>query len=142
VEAHVAAITNALREANDLGDGEEIQEFEEWQGIEEDVDHEDEYVDEDKFTTVTVESVGISRDGFTRPSNADDSESEAPEGHPGKVDERNSSTKTKPAKKRSSAKSKKRNFRYESKEERSVNRFKRRGESCEEKRRVGTVDDR
>jgi ribosomal RNA-processing protein 17 len=122
----VAAITAALREANDLGDKAEAQEFDEWQGFEEeDVDHEDEYVDEDKFTTVTVESVGVSRDGFTRPGD-DGSESEEPaaeESGRGRG-RREPASKAKPAKKRSAAKSKKRNFRYESKVERSVTRFK------------------
>ena len=122
----MAAITAALREANDLGDGGEAQEFEEWQGIEEEVDHEDEYVDEDKFTTVTVESVGISRDGFTRPGGVDGSESDEPgpeESGRGRG-RREPAAKAKPARKRSAAKSKRRNFRYESKEERSMTRFK------------------
>jgi ribosomal RNA-processing protein 17 len=123
VEAHVAAITAALREANDLPN-EEAQEFEEWQGIEEEVDHEDEYVDEDKFTTVTVEAVGISRDGFTRPGDASESESEAEVDAPKGRGGREQAPKAKPPRKRSAAKSKRRNFRYESKEERSATRFK------------------
>ena len=110
-----------------MGHGEDIQEFEEWQGIEDgqDVDREDEYIDEDKFTTVTVESVGISRDGFTRPDNVDGVESAEPERQSVKMNERtDSSTLEKPAKKRPNGKSKKRNFRYESKEERSLARLK------------------
>ncbi|ROT43145.1 hypothetical protein SODALDRAFT_319667 [Sodiomyces alkalinus F11] len=75
VEEHVQTVNRLLREAQaaDSGDDQEIQaeDFEEWDGIEEEkadepVDHEDEYIDEDRYTTVKVEAVSVTRDGFEK----------------------------------------------------------------------------
>lgn len=95
------------------------------------VDCEEEYVDEDRFTTVTVEAVDVSRDGLCKVAKEDeDSEdpngsrlddtastmkgtSKAQNGKPGRAKERPGITRTK-----------KKKFRYETKAERKVTRYK------------------
>ena len=93
VEEHVQNVTAILKEAARAGyiDEEEVMsggdgedgEREggaggEWDGFEDApaaddrLDHEEEYVDEDRFTTVTVESVNVSRDGLVKPDDDDD----------------------------------------------------------------------
>lgn len=66
-----------ISEAHDKGQNE--GESDEWSGIAESiavavqpVDREDDYIDEENYTTVTVEEVGISKEGFAKA--ADDSE--------------------------------------------------------------------
>ena len=113
-------------------------EVEQWDGIAEDpiLDHEDEYIDDDRFTTVTVEAVNINRDGLHKAIVEDD---EAPPtiteedngGHPkdSHVTKQLESQggKRKWTKERPSGpKKKKKKFRYESKAERKVTRYKER----------------
>ncbi|KAF2084241.1 hypothetical protein K490DRAFT_76026 [Saccharata proteae CBS 121410] len=141
MERHVAEVNALLRKANGSGDEDEDDddEAEEWGGIEdapEPVDREDEYIDEDKYTTVTVESVDIGRDGFSRPSeNDEDSEGGEAENKRGKDGEKEDAVaKTEGGKKRlwtkekpkGEAKKKKPKFRYESKAERRVTKSKQR----------------
>lgn len=87
------------------------------------IDHEAEYIDEDRYTTVTVEAVDISKEGLHRIT--DENEAEDDEG----------AAKTKPpasavsnvetnTKKVWPKKTKKKKFRYESKAERKVTRGK------------------
>jgi ribosomal RNA-processing protein 17 len=121
LEEHIDAV-NALVGKNVASDmGEESGE-EAWGGIEDDpaaevVDHEEEYVDEDRYTTVTVEAVDVSKDGLQRI--ADDVESEGGE-----------NTEVKPVEKEAAGKKKwpkkerKKKFRYESKAERKITRAK------------------
>ena len=121
-------------------DGSSEQE-EEWDGFAEapPVDYEDEYIDEDKHTTVTVEEVDLSRvDGLTGIRREDDREHEkygVPEkrgdangvGKPADADR--SKIKAKEHKKGESngpKKKKKRKFTYESKAERKATRLKER----------------
>jgi ribosomal RNA-processing protein 17 len=87
----------------------------EWGGFEDTpeptiIDHEDEYIDEDKYTTVKVESVLVTRDGLERPR-LDDSEQE--EEYP-KVEEPKAKEKKRPPK------TPKKKFRYETKDERRL----------------------
>lgn len=101
-----------------------------WEGIPEAVpelvDHEEEYVDEDKYTTVTVEEVDISRDGIRKIQGADEDGGEAPDtikvptlpAKPKKDSARKTRDKDKKIKK------KKKTFRYESPAERKMNRLK------------------
>lgn len=106
-----------LREAQaaDSDGDQEIQaeDFEEWNGIEEDkdkvVDYEDEYIDEDKYTTVKVEAVSVSRDGFEKIYESDDDKDEEMKeaGKPSEGDD--AATK----KKQWPKKEKKPKFRYE-----------------------------
>lgn len=112
---------------------------EQWEGISEEptLDHENEYIDDDRFTTVTVEAVEVSKDGLHRSAqeNEEDSESSgAGDAHSG---QRGSSagqqrvgsetakrTWTKGPPK--GVKKKKPKFRYESKAERKLTRHKER----------------
>ena len=134
------AVNSMLKKQNEAlsesSDEESLTEVKQWDGIVEDtsVDHEDEYVDEDRYTTVTVEAVDVSRDGLHK-TIMDDEENQAPiaEG-PVEGETTNSGTKEwQDAKQEkrlrtketpSGPKKRKKRFRYESKAERKVNRYK------------------
>jgi ribosomal RNA-processing protein 17 len=123
-------------------DDSEDDEEEEFTGFQEPepINQEDEYIDEDKYTTVTIESVGISRDGFSRPGDddelaaaaaahkADDDAVKETEEGKGKPEIRRDAngkriwTKERP--KTEWPKKKKKKFRYESKADRKVTRYK------------------
>jgi ribosomal RNA-processing protein 17 len=62
-----------------VSDSSEDLEGDQWNGIAENpvVDHEDEYMDEDRFTTVTVEAVDVTRDGLRKAVGEDDSRQES-----------------------------------------------------------------
>lgn len=121
MEEHVQAVNKMLREAQSANpdDDQEIQaeEFEEWNGIEDDgnndrVDYEDEYIDEDRHTSVKVEAVAVSRDGLEKIYDSDDVGEENDEKQvpaPAANDE----TSNKP--KKEWPKKKKQKFRYEQK---------------------------
>jgi ribosomal RNA-processing protein 17 len=81
------------------------------------VDHEEEYIDEDKYTTVTVEAVDISKVGFSK-SRGEDSEDESDKEAPALVEKEEKPKKAWPKK------APKKKFRYESKAERKVTRGK------------------
>lgn len=104
-------------------------EEEEWQGFEEPapVDYEEEYIDEDKYTTVTVEEMGLSKDELHK---QEDKSSSDDDDKKHKEKEEEVPQKPKAAKKYGSKsgapKKKKKQFRYESKEERKVTRRKER----------------
>ncbi|CAK7274924.1 hypothetical protein SEPCBS57363_006413 [Sporothrix epigloea] len=152
VEEHVRQVNEALRQARMAG-GEEVTDAEEeeeedgqeWSGIEDDtpaavefVDHEEEYIDEDKYTTVTVEAVDIDRDGMHALSGRHTSDSEASEscsddegkqGEDGtrkKKDTTGDATEAKAGgkdgQKKVWPKKKKKKFRYESKNERALSK--------------------
>lgn len=125
-----------VRKANpDISDAEEEDdedeaEGEEWAGIEEPdrVDAMDEYVDEDKYTTVTIEAMDDPRDTQA------DSEDQAKAAAAAKAKEdalkagtdkkKRIWTREKPGNGVSKVKPKKKKFRYESKAERKVTRQK------------------
>lgn len=99
----------------------------EWKGFEEPVpvDHEAEYIDEDKYTTVTVEEMGTTRDdlrsnGEYSPT-GDDVDHKTTTSSTGKSDK-----PVKPRQKANSEKKRKKKFRYESKAERKITRGKER----------------
>jgi ribosomal RNA-processing protein 17 len=101
---------------------------EEWQGFEEPapVDYEEEYIDEDKYTTVTVEEMGISKDVLHKQEDKsfdddDDKKHKEREEAPQKP-----KAVKKYGSKSGAPKKKKKQFRYESKEERKVTRRKER----------------
>ena len=146
-------VNEALRQARMAG-GEEVTDAEEeeeddddqeWSGIEDDtpavvefVDHEEEYIDEDKYTTVTVEAVDIDRDGMHALSGRHTSDSEASEacsdddgkqGEDGlgqKKDLKGGATEakvgSKDGQKKVWPKKKRKKFRYESKNERALSK--------------------
>ncbi|RFU73459.1 nucleolar 12 [Trichoderma arundinaceum] len=124
VEEHVEHVNRLLRESGAIEDdtAEQSQSDEEtndgeWDGFPDRpnldiVDHEEEYIDEDRYTTVTVESVSISRDGLERPEKLQDKTEEDQDGEKEKAEEK----PTEPAR----PKKKKQKFRYESKMERQL----------------------
>ena len=138
MEAVNSMLRKQKRASSESSDEESLLEVEQWDGIVEDtsMDHKDEYVDEDRYTTVTVEAVDVSRDGLHK-TNMDDEEDQAPpiegliegettksgtrEWQDGKQEKR-LRTKEPP----SGPKKRKKKFRYESKAERKVNRYKER----------------
>lgn len=121
MEEHVDAV-NALVGNSHRFDQEDESGEDVWGGIgdgaeAEVVDHEEEYVDEDRYTTVTVEAVDVSKEGLHRI--VDDFDTEPMEDVVVKPQEKESQGKKKWPKKE-----KKRKFRYESKAERKVTRSK------------------
>jgi len=111
------------------GSEDESENEDEWEGFDEPVpvDHEAEYIDEDKYTTVTVEEMGTTRDDLQQ-----DNKEYSLTGNTG--DSKTSSTSRsekgdQPAKRRQKAageKKRKKKFRYESKEERKITQRKER----------------
>lgn len=103
-------------------EGSEGEESEGWDGFPDQpnlelIDHEEEYIDEDRYTTVTVETVNVSRDGLEKPilyRDDDDAPEETPE------------VKDIAQTKEHLPKQKKPKFRYESKLERQFTERKQR----------------
>lgn len=142
LEQHVAEVNRLLKKADPNAasasddDADEDDSEEEWNGIEEKqevVDHEEEYVDEDKYTTVTVETVDIDRDGFRKrkeigeEDESDEAEEDAPVDKVGSTEEKQAHGKrvwTKEKPKTDKRKKKKKKFRYESKADRKATRDK------------------
>lgn len=126
-------INNLLRNAaEEVGgtDEEDQEDRETWDGIAEApmVDNEVEFVDEDRFTTVTVEAVQVSRDGLhkiTQEKKMDSTEPETPTSTraPTTTDQHGKRIWTK---ERPGGPKRKKKFRYESKAERKVTRYKER----------------
>ncbi|EGR44938.1 uncharacterized protein TRIREDRAFT_23323 [Trichoderma reesei QM6a] len=127
VEQHVEHVNKLLRESGAIeADDTEEQSGEEaeandgeWDGFPDRpnldiVDHEEEYIDEDRYTTVTVESVSISRDGLERPEKPQEkAEEEEQKGDADKAPQEQPKGPARPKKK-------KQKFRYESKIERQL----------------------
>lgn len=138
LEKHVESVNALLRqaagedgEAGDASEGEGTEE--EWGGIEEpaeaEVNREDEYVDEDKYTTVTVEAVDIDREGIHTGETAEEKAEDAGGGEKDKAatdapSEAKKRIWTKEKPKTGKPKKKKQKFRYESKAERKFTRSK------------------
>jgi ribosomal RNA-processing protein 17 len=143
VEAMNAALRRANGDSSDLEDSEGDEDDageEEWKGFDESiiVNHEDEYIDEDKYTTVTVEAVDITRDGFINTDTAnvpDDGAAtekiagggEAPTESGKSGTAKRTWTKERPQSDR--PKKKKKKFRYETKAERKLTRAKERAKN-------------
>ena len=146
-EKHVQEVNALMKEAQKFVGGysedseteaESEAEDQEWEGIAEPVaiDHEDEYSDEDRHTTVTIEAVDITRDGFQKAKvdldgtiNSDEEEDgrkntsgTSVEAGTEKQKQKRVWTKEKPKQ----PKKKKKKFRYETKSERKVTRMKER----------------
>ena len=150
LEEHVKAVNAALREGSDLDENGSGEEDEGWAGFgggneaedaavnaqPEVLDREDEYIDEDKYTTVTVEAMDVTRDGLQKafevdgrkPTNEDGAAAGDDKGSPTEVGKPEQGkrvwTKEKPKKTKDQPKKKKRKFRYESKADRKVTRQK------------------
>lgn len=107
-------------------DGDDDEEFTGFQEPEP-INQEDEYIDEDKYTTVTIESVGISKAGFSKPGEDEDGKGEDGGGDGEKKDGDGKPEKrvwTKAWPKSDKPKKKKVKFRYETKAERKAERMK------------------
>ena len=145
LEKHVKAVDTLIKKANaapdpsEQGDEGDEGEEEQWHGIEDNhdppVNHEDEYMDDDKFTTVTVEAVDVSRDGLRKAVQDEENEIEASgqdkpdtdpqgdnavRGRAGSEKGKRIWTKEPP----SGLKKKQKKFRYESKAERKATRHR------------------
>ncbi|MDI1493281.1 MAG: hypothetical protein OHK93_005069 [Ramalina farinacea] len=139
LERHVEAVNATLPDQEDVeSESEGLAGGEEWGGVEEaeEVDREEEYVDEDKYATVTVEAVDVSKDGVKRARDEDeggeqdegaDTPSGRGEGQAEKVGAGRLSHKRSDLKAKNKPKKKK--FRYESKAERKMTRHKERSGS-------------
>ena len=127
--------------ASDPSEEEYENQEEPWDGIKEThdppVDHEDEYMDEDKFTTVTVEAVDVSKHGLEKATLDEDGESMVSDtqkphaehqqatfsqGRTGSENGKRVWTKEPP----NGPRKRKKKFRYESKAERKATRYKER----------------
>lgn len=100
---------------------------EEWQGFEEPapVDYKEEYIDEDKYTTVTVEEMGLSKDELHQQDKSSDDEEKDKTKKEEEAPKKSKAPK-KYGSKSGAPKKKKKQFRYESKEERKITRRKER----------------
>jgi ribosomal RNA-processing protein 17 len=98
-----------------------------WNGIPDEpvepVDHEAEYIDEDKYTTVTVEAVDVSKEGLQR-TLGEDEEDEETIGNRKKAEAAAALKEEESKKKVWPKKERKKKFRYESKAERKFTRGK------------------
>ena len=139
LERHVEAVNATLRDQEDVeSESEGLEGGEEWGGIEEveEIDREEEYVDEDKYATVTVEAVDVSKDGMKRARDGDEG-GEQDEGanttsRPGEAQEEKAGagrSSHKGSDLKAKKKPKKKKFRYESKAERKLTRHKERSGS-------------
>ncbi|KAF3760272.1 hypothetical protein M406DRAFT_269423 [Cryphonectria parasitica EP155] len=137
VEDHVKNVEAMLKESQVAGlgsgneetdTGSEQSDGEEWGGIEdtapapalEPVDHEEEYIDEDLYTTVKVEAVSVDRDGLHNKAEleAEDEQEETGDEVQGKKTQSREGEEKKA--RREQPKKKKKKFRYESKLERQA----------------------
>ncbi|TWU77513.1 hypothetical protein ED733_007280 [Metarhizium rileyi] len=128
VVEHVEAVNRLLRESgavsSQIGDEEDSEEnVDEWDGFPDKpdldiVDHEEEYIDEDRYTTVKVETVSVSRDGLSKPNQSDDEAKEAARLKREEAERKEAEAKDN--KKSLWPKKKKKKFRYESKIERQL----------------------
>jgi ribosomal RNA-processing protein 17 len=139
LEKHVEAINTLLRKAaagNMSSDSGDDDDEDGWSGIKDakaaPLDIEAEFEDEDRHTTVTIEAVDITKDGFKKPTE-DDGEEDAvvhvapEEAEKPQAEKRDENGKRIWTKERPNfPKKKKKKFRYESKAERKVTRYKER----------------
>ena len=141
LEAHVEAVNAILKDG--WIPGEEADAWEgEWGGISDDdeavvpelVDHEEEYVDEDKYTIVTVEEVDVSRGGLQRVVDEESEDTLKAEVEPVKKEEEKKG-------KQWPKKPRKKKFTYESKAERKITRGKQKaGNKARADARRGMID--
>jgi ribosomal RNA-processing protein 17 len=129
LEAHVEAVNALLAEANTpVVDDSDDSKDETWGGIPDDhtlehIDHEAEYIDEDRYTTVTVEAVDVSKEGLHKVMEDGDIEEENENYRDPKILAHTAEMKTGASRKTWLKKTRKK-FRYESKAERKVTRGK------------------
>lgn len=132
---------NALlkqEETDDSGPEDDEEVTEEWNGVEEvpPVDHEAEYIDEGKYTTVTVEVMDLSKDGLQKmeqQGRKEEDDAGVKTVDDGRIEtevkdtmksKKRTWTKDRPRDRIDKPKKKKKKFRYESKAERKFTRMK------------------
>ncbi|KAG6038189.1 hypothetical protein E4U41_004474 [Claviceps citrina] len=133
VAEHVETVNKMLRESGAVSadlegdDSEADVSDDEWDGFPdkpdlEIIDHEEEYVDEDRYTTVTIESVSVSRDGLGRPHQFEDEAEEQARKKRAEAERQEAARKEAEAKgeKPSWQTKKKKKFRYQTKIERQL----------------------
>lgn len=142
LEKHVETVNAMLREANgtvpELEEEQSGSDMEEWNGVAEppDVDHEAEYIDEDRYTTVTVEAINVSKEGIHKVMDTEEMDVTAlkdvdkkpgTDGGGNEGDDKAQKGKRRLTKENPDGRiKKKKKFRYESKAERKVTRYKER----------------
>ncbi|KAJ5291894.1 Nucleolar protein 12 [Penicillium angulare] len=127
MEEHKRQLKRMKEENDSESSGSDDEDDQEWEGIEEPpaVDYEAEYIDEDKYTTVTVEEMDTSREGLLKSVRGEDYAEEEAKKAPAETAE----PEKKPAKKSwksDKPKKKKKQFRYESKTDRKLTAAKQR----------------
>ncbi|KAK3403278.1 nucleolar protein 12-domain-containing protein [Sordaria brevicollis] len=142
LEEHIQTVHKLLHEAELAGTDDkntEKKSDDEWDGISDDevaeepaLDLEEEYIDEDRYTTVTVEAVSVDRDGIHKPRTLKDEEEEESEKNKKKKAAEEAALKEaeKKSKRNFPEKKKKRKFTYESKHERNVSERKQRAKKA------------
>ncbi|KAK3378556.1 nucleolar protein 12-domain-containing protein [Podospora didyma] len=131
VEEHVSMVHKLLREARIAGEhgGSDSESGEEWGGLSdsevvaEPLDREEEYIDEDRYTTVTVEAVSVDRDGLHNSKALSDEKKEAQSKQPP------AAVPEEPTKEKKEWPKKKPKFRYESKVDRRITERKQKAKS-------------
>jgi len=129
LEAHVEAVNALLTETKTPGtENSDDSKDEVWDGILDDhpsepIDHEAEYIDEDRYTTVTIEAISVSKEGLHKVAEDGDTEEEDNSGDL-KTPNDSAEIKTGGSRKMWPKKTRKKKFRYESKAERKVTRGK------------------
>lgn len=136
VAEHVETVNKLLRESgavtSQVGEDDSEEDVaDQWNGFPDEpdleiVDHEEEYVDEDRYTTVKIESVAVSRDGLCKP---DQFENEAEEEARRKREAAEKAEAEAKLQKSSRPKKKRKKFTYESKAERQLTDRKRKMKS-------------
>lgn len=145
LERHVQEVNALLRPISPDSGAEDAgtDSDDEWAGLSdpepEPIDHEAEYIDEDKYTTVTVESMDISREGIFKAHDGqagqEDTKQAAVETEiPNPTKKKRIWTKEKPKDQVDKSTKKKRSFRYESKAERKATRTKQRSKNHKQAR--------
>ncbi|EXJ96476.1 hypothetical protein A1O1_01602 [Capronia coronata CBS 617.96] len=140
LERHVQEVNALLRPVSPTSDsnGSSTDSNDEWTGLSdpdpEPIDHEAEYIDEDKYTTVTVESMDVSREGILMSQNGPGSGEDEKQAGPPPEDsvpakKKRTWTKEKPDGSADKSRKKRRSFRYESKAERKASRNKERSKN-------------
>ncbi|KHN95405.1 Nucleolar protein 12 [Metarhizium album ARSEF 1941] len=139
VAEHVETVNRILRESGAVStqtDEEEksTEDTDEWGGFPDKpdldlIDHEEEYIDEDRYTTVTVESVSVAREGLSRPDQSEHEVEAEAEARQKREEAERREAEAKDGKKPSWQKKKKKKFRYESKIERQLTDRKQKAKS-------------
>jgi ribosomal RNA-processing protein 17 len=125
-----ALLKQASGDMSEAADTDAEDDENEFQGFDEElpppIDREEEYIDEDRYTTVTVESVDVNKSGFSKPDGEDGSKEDGDETKDADGKKR---VWTKENPKKDRPKKRKVKFRYETKSERKITRFKERSKN-------------